>query len=167
MINWQYYPKSSSIPDRLVTVIDIFKKNAASIDSSVYNLKSNDVLGILKADLQRENFEVELGKKKTDQIKIPVLFDKDGNCRKSFCLDALNKQAGIAIEVEAGQATENYRFLKDLYEACVMPELSYLVIAVRNIYRGHADFNIVSLFFEALFNSDRLRLPIDILIIGY
>ena len=49
-----------------------------------------------------------------------------------------------------------------------MHELEYLVIVVRNTYNKNKDFQSVITFFETLYNSDRLKLPLEgILIIGY
>ena len=69
---------------------------------------------------------------------------------------------------EAGQATENHRFLKDIFEACMMFDVEYLVLAVRNKYRSHYDFDRVYTFLETLYVSNRLHLPLTgILLIGY
>lgn len=78
------------------------------------------------------------------------------------------KKKKIVIEVEAGRAVTNYQFLKDLFQACVMSDVDYLVIAVRNIYRKNQDFEKVISFFNTLYASGRLILPLKgILIIGY
>lgn len=68
------------------------------------------MLAILKDDLQHENFTVELGKKKKDQIRIPILFDKDGKYRKYFCLDALNKESGVASKSKRGKQQKTTDF---------------------------------------------------------
>ena len=78
------------------------------------------------------------------------------------------KDGKIVVEVEAGQATENHRFLKDIFEACMMFDVEYLVLAVRNIYRKHDDFQRIFTFLETLYISNRLQLPLKgILLIGY
>ena len=70
--------------------------------------------------------------------------------------------------MEAGQATENHRFLKDIFEACMMFDVEYLVLTVRNIYRKHDDFQRIFTFLETLYISNRLQLPLKgILLIGY
>lgn len=87
---------------------------------------------------------------------------------KYFEADALNPQNKTVVEVEAGRGVTNYQFLKDLFQACMMQEIEYLVIAVRNIYRGQKDFETVILFLDTLYASNRLKLPLKgILIIGY
>jgi len=46
--------------------------------------------------------------------------------------------------------------------------VKYLGLAVRNIYKNSNDFNTVETFFETLYVSNRLQLPLDgILLIGY
>ncbi len=50
----------------------------------------------------------------------------------------------------------------------LMWEVEYLVIAVRNVYRKHKDFEIIHTFLETLYISNRLHLPLKgILLIGY
>lgn len=72
------------------------------------------------------------------------------------------------IEIEAGRAVTNYQFLKDLFEACVMVNVEFLVIAVRKVYRNSHDFEKVITFFETLYASNRIALPLNgILVIGY
>ena len=62
----------------------------------------------------------------------------------------------------------NYQFLKDLFQASVMADVDYLCIAVRNKYRTSQDFEKMSAFFDTLYASDRLQLPLKgILIVGY
>ena len=80
----------------------------------------------------------------------------------------MSSDGRIVIEVEAGRATENNQFLKDLFQACMMFNVEYLVIAVRNIYRNHNDFEIIYTFLETLYISNRIQLPLKgILLIGY
>lgn len=76
------------------------------------------------------------------------------------------------MEVEAGRGVVNNQFLKDLFQACMMDEVDYLAIAVRNVYTAagvsNADFERVVTFFDTLFASNRMRLPLKgILILGY
>ncbi len=99
---------------------------------------------------------------------IPNDEQQDNKIDKSFYADALSADGRIVIEVEAGRATENYQFLKDLFEACMMFDVEYLVLAVRNVYRTHYDFERVYSFLETLYISNRLHLPLKgILLVGY
>lgn len=110
---------------------------------------------------------MEKSKKAVDKITVPVLFDRNGHPEKSFEADAVHPETHTVLEVEAGRGVTNYQFLKDLFQACMMYNVDYLTIAVRNRYRSSDDFNKVDAFFETLHASGRLRLPLDgVLIIG-
>lgn len=168
MTSWQYYPKSDAIPEHLLKIVSIFKQHSETIDSQNHKLSSNEVLLVLKKDLLDGGFKVEKGNKVEDKIKVPVLFGRDGQLEKSFQVDAFHEETGAVLEVEAGRAVTNYQFLKDLFEACMMHDVNYLVVAVRKTYREKADFEKVITHFDTLYASGRLRLPLKgILIIGY
>lgn len=176
MINWQYYPKSRHISPDLEKVVGVFINHEEAIKSPDKCLRSNDVLHLLQEDLEALDFKVENGR--GNMVRVPVLYGRNGSLEKFFNADAYNENSGIVIEIEAGRAVDNNQFLKDLFQACMMDGVSYLVIAVRNFYRTKAnntkgykedkDFEAVSLFIETLYASDRLKLPLEgILIIGY
>lgn len=168
MINWQYYPKRKEIPTHLKDVVDIFELNQSVISSNDFTLNSNDVLEKISLNLLELNYQVEVSKKAIDKIKVPVLFGMNGKLEKYFDADAYNEELKTVIEVEAGRAVTNYQFLKDLFQACMMHEVDFLVIAVRNTYRTNKDFQSVITFFDTLQASGRLILPLKgILIIGY
>ena len=86
-----------------------------------------------------------------------------------FFVDALHEQQRIVVEVEAGRGVENNQFLKDIFQACMMPEIDYLVIAVRNQYRKLKHFHIVSKYLETLYASKKTTVAIKkaFLLIGY
>jgi hypothetical protein len=168
MISWQYFPKSDKIPSHLQKTIEVFTKNISQCHSVDFQLGSDEVLVIMRNDLEKLGYTVEKGKKGTDKIKVPVLFGLNGSLEKSFDADAFDLTTKTVLEVEAGRAVTNYQFLKDLFQACMMHEVSYLVIAVRKTYRGNPDFQKVITFFETLYASGRLNLPLSgILVIGY
>ena len=168
MIQYQFFPRSIGVTSEVSDIIEAFKAVEVSIDSQSSTLKSNDVLEQLRPHLEKLGFTVEKGKGKTDKIDVPVLFGINNQIDKMFYADALSKDGKIVIEVEAGRATENNQFLKDIFEACMMYGVDYLVLAVRNTYRNHEDFNIVSVFLETLYISNRIHLPLKgILLVGY
>ncbi len=168
MINWQYFPKSDKIPIHLQKVVTIFENEQESIDSELYQFNSDKVLSFLRNWLERNNFKVEKSKKKLDKINVPVLFGKNGKLEKFFEADWLNIKTKTVIEVEAWRAVSNYQFLKDLFQASVMHDVEYLVIAVRNVYRWNNDFEKVISFIDTLYSSNKLILPLSwILIIWY
>lgn len=168
MIKYQFFPRSRGVTSEIQEVINSFKAIEAQIDSSTSELKSNEVLQIVRPYLEQLQYTVETGKGVNEKIDVPVLFGQDNKIDKSFYADALSADGRIVIEVEAGRATENNQFLKDLFEACMMFDVEYLVLAVRNVYRTHYDFDRVYSFLETLYISNRLHLPLKgILLIGY
>ncbi len=112
---------------------------------------------------------VETGKARDQKISVPVLFGFDNAIAKSFNADAVSADGKIVIEIEAGRAIDNNQFLKDIFQACMMFEVEYLIIAVRNHYRNNSDdFLKVFNFLETLYISNRLKLPLKgILLVGY
>ncbi len=173
MTEWMYFPRSSRCPDELKVVVTSFEKHKEELDSEVRDgMHSNEVLEVVRPALEGHGFLVETGKKRSEKINVPVLFGPGGVVEKAFEADAFKPSAGIVVEVEAGRAVVNNQFLKDLFQACMMQDVKYLAIAVRKVYRSGSmisrDFERVATFFETLYVSGRLRLPLDgVLIVGY
>jgi hypothetical protein len=112
--------------------------------------------------------QVEKGKSKGEKVPIPVLFGLNNKIDKHFDADAVSSDGKIVLEVEAGRAVDNYQFLKDIFQASMMFGVEYLVLAVRNDYRGSDDFHKIYTFLEILYISNRMHLPLKgILLIGY
>ena len=168
MLKYQLFPRSVAISDELKSIIDCFEHVYADISSDFNDNKSNEVLAILCPGLEELGFSVEKGKSDLDKINVPVLFGINNNVDKCFFADALSKNGKIVIEVEAGRATENNQFLKDIFQASMMYNVEYLVLAVRNQYRNHFDFDRVYTFLETMYISNRIQLPLKgIMLIGY
>jgi hypothetical protein len=168
MILYQFFPRSHGMNAQMQEVVSCFESVFAEIDSSIQNYPSNKVLQILAPHLEKFNFRCEKGKSSDEKISVPVLFGKMNEIDKSFNADAVSSDGKIVIEVEAGRATDNNQFLKDIFQACMMHEVEYLVIAVRQVYRSQNDFEKIYTFLETLYISNRLRLPLKgILLIGY
>ena len=168
-ISWQYFPKSSACTDFLLEVVNVFEKKTIEI-MSLDNVgqSSNQVLAHVRDGLETLGFTVESGKTADTKIRVPVLYGANGRVEKAFDADAYHAMQRVVVEVEAGRAVTNYQFLKDLFQACVMQDVDYLVIAVRQDYRGGDDYAKVISFLETLYASTRLQLPLlGILIIGY
>lgn len=168
MIKWLYYPRSDKPQPLVVSVVGAFEAVATAIDSSQHELNSNDVLAEVASGLATLGFRVETGKKASEKIQVPVLFGLNGKLEKSFDADAYHEAEGFVLEVEAGRAVVNNQFLKDLFQACMMHDVFYLGIAVRNTYRKGNDFDKVARFFDTLYASNRLCLPLKgVLLVGY
>lgn len=168
MIRFQFFPRSHGITSDIQGVVDCFRAVETEIDSSRTSLTSNDVLELIRPYLEQLGFSVEKSKHKDGKIDVPVLFGENNVVDKLFYADALSRDGKIVIEIEAGWATENNQFLKDIFEACMMFDVQYLVLAIRNTYRAHNDFGRINAFLETLYISNRIKLPLSgILLIGY
>lgn len=167
-MQYQQFPRSRGITKELQDVVQAFEKVDHKISSAKNTLSSNEVLAYLCPHLAEIGYKVETGKSADKKIDVPVLFGRDNHIDKSFFADALSKDGRVVIEVEAGQAIENHRFLKDIFEASMMFDVEYLVLAVRNKYRTHFDFDRVYQFLETMYISNRIILPLKgIMLIGY
>lgn len=168
MINWSYFPRSATPTPLALSVVEAFRQIADEIDSQRHLLKSDEVLARVKPALELAGFRVELGKRSHERIRVPVLFGRNGRLEKSFDADAYHEGAGFVVEVEAGRGVTNNQFLKDLFQACMMRDVVNLAIAVRNVYQGRQDFEVVERFLSTLYASNRLQLPLQgIMLIGY
>jgi len=175
MINFQFFPRSHGLTREMKSVVDCFVAVDAGKSANAH-LKSNDMLALLRPHLERLNYQVETGKKKEEKIDVPVLFGENNMVDKSFFADALSQDGRTVIEVEAGRAVRNNQFLKDIFQAGMMFDVEYLVIAVLNEYRFFSsgkemvgyDYQDVKTFLETMYISNRIKLPLKgILLIGY
>jgi len=168
-IVWQHFPKHSPCSDFLTRVIGCFEAVSTEI-ASLENVgqASNEVLAKVRNGLQELGFAVETSKTSEGKIKVPVLYGANGKIEKAFEADAYHEKEKTVVEVEAGRGVTNYQFLKDLFQACVMQDVDYAVIAIRQDYRGSDDYSKVVTFIETIYASNRLILPLKgLLIIGY
>lgn len=168
MLQYQLFPRSFGITSEIENVIKCFLNNYNKIKSPDNNLNSDGVLKCISNDLKALNFKVEQSKARDDKIKVPVLFSLNNKIDKFFDADAVSADGKIILEVEAGRAYVNNQFLKDVFQACMMPSVDYLILAVRNDYRGNDDFSKIFQFFETLYINGRLQLPLKgMVLIGY
>ena len=168
MLKYQLFPRSVGITEEIQLVIECFEHIYGQIKSPENVLKSNEVLDILRPHLEQIGFKVEKGKAKGQKIPVPVLFGLNNGVDKFFNADGINNDGKIVLEVEAGRATANFAFLKDIFQASMMHGVEFLILAVRNDYRGNDDFQTVYTFLETLYISSRLVLPLKgIILIGY
>lgn len=156
------------------SLIHALEPGLEGVAESTVRHSSDEVLKFVAPGLVEIGYIVEFGKGKSEKISRPVLFGANGHVQKSFEVDAFDPVSGTILEVEAGRGVTNHQFLKDFFEACAIQDASYLAIAVLNSYKpassknGNRDFETVVTFFDTLYASGRLTLPLQgILIIGY
>lgn len=165
---YQLFPRSFGVTEQVENAIKCFDDNFNLIDSYKHNHNSNEVLEIVREDLEKIGFTIEKSKKRDDKIRVPVLFGLNNKIDKFFDADGISEDLSIVLEVEAGRAYRNNQFLKDIFQACMMPSVEYLILAVRNTYAGTDDFQSIFAFLETLYINGRLKLPLKgIVLIGY
>lgn len=165
---YQLFPRSFGITEQVNKAINCFEKNFHLIDSEHFNYSSNEVLEIVREDLENIGFKIEKSKRQDDKIRVPVLFGLNNKIDKFFDADGISEDLSIVLEVEAGRAYRNNQFLKDIFQACMMPSVEYLILTVRNTYHNSDDFQSIFAFIETLYVNGRLQLPLKgIVLIGY
>ena len=168
MLRYQLFPRSVGITEQIREVIRCFELVYDEIKSPKNELKSDEVLQILRPRLENIKFTIEKGKARGQKIHVPVLFGVNNSVDQSFEADGLSDDGRIVLEVEAGRAVANFAFLKDIFQACMMHGVEFLILAVRNNYKNTDDFQKVYTFLETLYISGRLVLPLKgITLIGY
>jgi hypothetical protein len=173
-MNFLYFPSNQEIPQCLKAPIKSFEKHKSKIKSSDNDgtnekrLSSDDVLRIVTSDLIKDGFVVETSKRRADKIRMPVHVGSEKQARLFFEVDAWNEETKVVIEVEAGRALDNHQFLKDVFEAAMMTHVDYLVIAVRECYRGRNDYLKIYEWLDPFYSTNRIKLDLKgILLVGY
>lgn len=131
MARWIHFPRSAEPSYLGFATAGIFQAVADEISSPKHELTSNQVLAVLEPKLRLLGYRVEAGKKKEEKIKVPVFWGFGGATAHTFDVDAWHEDDRAVLEVEAGRGYTNNQFLKDLFEACMMPTVDFLIIAVR------------------------------------
>ncbi len=127
MLQYQLFPRSVGLTDELSRIILCFEAVYEHIKSPDNTLNSDGVLQFLRPHLEQIGFRVETGKTKGEKIPVPVLFGLNNRIDRSFDADGVSGDGRIVLEVEAGRAVVNYQFLKDIFQACMMHGVEYLV----------------------------------------
>ena len=180
-IAWSYFPKTDPIPNELEEIIEVFEKNFKEIDTvkdeekitkGIKDIKdrlqSDDILKIVEKDFLDLNFKIETDKKKTNKIRVPVLFGHQGKTAQAFEVDGWHEENKVVLEIERGRAFANNQFLKDIFEVSVMVNVDYLVLAVSNLYKGSNDFEKICVWLETIYATNRIKLSLKgILLVGY
>ncbi len=112
MIKTKVFPDDFTFTNEMKNVIEAFKTKEGDISSegNSHTLHSNEVLNVVSESLIRSGFKVEVDKKHTIHVNVKT---KEGKGEQFFYPDAFHFESKTAIEVEAGMAVANYRFLKD------------------------------------------------------
>lgn len=173
-VRYTSFPKTSPPPQFTDELVEVFRANEARIGTEFAEdgLKSDEVLHVLRDDLVGLGFEVEAGKRSDQKILRPVFYGENGVPTLQYQIDAYNAGWACGLEIEAGRAWMGNAVYRDLITACVMVQVEHLVLAVPNSYKYAVksvsrDYKNAVTLAEALYGHSRLRLPYDLIIVGY
>lgn len=141
-----YFSDSSNMDTTSQKLISVFSAANNLIDSEKFNtertrLQNKDVMSILREELVRIRFDVSRTGRK---YSIDNVFSANYN----YVVSAYNKEEKYVLQVEAGRGIMNNEYVKDYLEACLMTNVDYLCIAVKNIYLSNNDFTTACDFLE-------------------
>src|SRR5207249_8200453 len=106
------------------------------IDSrSAPHKTSDEVLAVMRPELEKIGFKVEAGKHQSDKIHRPVLFGESGVPRVKYEIDAYQETNGIVLEVEAGRSIMGNAIFRDIIQMSLMVDATNAVIAMPQVYR--------------------------------
>ena len=173
-----YFPRSKRVPEHLLELRPPMQKMHEFVYKrglDGWNTTSNQATAHIAAELDKLLYSVDRYPK-GNRVNLPLLFGPDGIKQRGHQADAYREDAdgrATVIEIEAGTAVANNAYLKDIFEACMVDNVDYLVLAVRKLYQAdkggpNPHFQFVKRALDTLYTSDRLRLPFKgVWLIGY
>ncbi len=176
-IRYQTFPRTVHPPKFAEQVAKIFRDHENEISTTILKkgLTSDEVLHVIRRDLEQLGFECEKSKVRSGKINRPVLFGENGKSEVSYDIDASHSEWQAVLEVEAGRAWKGNAIYRDLIRASIMVGVKYLILAVPNKYQYYVAGKIsVSTDYEntrdlanALYGHDTFQLPCNLMLIGY
>jgi len=176
-IRYQTFPRTVNPPEFAEQVAKIFRDHEQEISTTLLKkgLTSNEVLRVIRGDLERLGFECEKSKMPSGKINRPVLFGENGKSEVSYDIDASHPQWHAVLEVEAGRAWKGNVIYRDLIRASIMVGVKFLILAVPNKYQYNSagrisvstDYDNTRDLANALYGHDSFRLPYYLMLIGY
>lgn len=172
---WTYYPKWKEPEIWVDEVTDVFRKHEPTLDSRTVHKKSNDVLDIVRNDLEKIGYDVE-GGSKYSTIHRPVFFGEYGKPDLKYQIDSFNESKKIGLEIEAGRSHRGNAIYRDIIQTSLLVGINYFAIAVPQKYRSKSAGRIIEddtyldckAILDAIYASERLKLPFEgVLLIGY
>jgi hypothetical protein len=171
------FPRTQTPVHFVPLVVYVFRDHSTSIGTTELSkgLSSDAVMAVLRNDLCKLGFEIEVGKTTAAKLKRPVFFGQDGRPSRQYEIDGFHPSWRCGIEVEAGRAWMGNAIYRDLIQAMVMVDLDHLILAVPMTYKylsgGRATLsrdyeNTVSVA-DALYSHTRIRMPYSLTVIGY
>lgn len=171
------YPQTEPPAHFVTEIVSVFQQHLDAIGTLDLEkgLSSDAVLAVLRENLVLLGFAVEAGKRVEDKIARPVFFGENGIPSLRYEIDAFHSGWRCGLEIEAGRAWMGNAVYRDLIQALVMVEVDTLVLAVPNTYRYitggkgviSKDYENTVSVANALYGHSRMRLPYNLVVIGY
>jgi hypothetical protein len=176
-IRFSIFPRTEPPPRFVEDVVAVFRRHEETIatEENDKGFKSDEVLTLLGPDLVNIGFQLETSKKKVDKLERPVFFGENGIPTLQYEIDAYHWEWKCGLEVEAGRGWMGNAVYRGLIQAAVMVGVEYLCLAVCNVYRYKSggkpatsrDYENTRQVAEAIYGHSRLRLPYNLVLIGY
>lgn len=158
-IKYEYFPQGRENPEFVDPIVGAFRRHEDEISTigvpRSEGPNSDDVLAIVRADLEELGFDVE-----TDGDPIDYL---DTKLRP----DGYHPKHRLILEVELGQAWDNNAVPRDILKAVTIENVAYLTLAVPVEYGETRGYKRSVQLARDLFESNRVDLPFELLLIGY
>jgi hypothetical protein len=176
-IRYQTFPRTVNPPTFAEQIAKIFRDHEIEISTTLLKkgLTSDEVLQVIRRDLEGLGFKCEKSKLPNGKINRPVLFGENGKSEVSYDIDASHLKWQAVLEVEAGRAWKGNAIYRDLIRASIMVGVKYLILAVPNRYQYYvsgklsysADYDNTRDLAIALYGHDTFQLPYNLMLIGY
>ena len=176
-VRFMSFPKTEPPPSFASDLAKVFSNHEKEVGTRLLKkgLTSNEVLTVIRDDLEALGFQVESGKQKEDKIQRPVFFGEGGEPTLRYEIDAYHPEWRCGLEVEAGRAWMGNAIYRDLVQGLVMVQVDILVLAVPNAYKYKSggrdvvssDYDNTISVAETLYGHTRVRLPYTLVVIGY
>lgn len=171
------FPRTQPPPDFTREVVSVFQGQLEQIGTRQLDdgLKSDEVLSVLRPELEKLGFDVERGKAAGDIIDRPVFFGENGEPSLRYQIDAYHPNWKCGLEVEAGRAWMGNAVYRDLIQAMVMVGVDHLLLAVPACYKyksggkpmQHNAYSSTVSVADAIYSHSRVEMPYGLSVIGY
>ena len=172
-----FFPRTKRPPPWVNAVLGVFERHRNEIDTgNAPHSTSDEVLAILRLDLEQVGFKVESGKHQVEKLHRPVLFGEMGAPHVKYEIDAYQEGNKIVLEVEAGRSIMGNAVFRDIIQMSLMVDAENAVIAMPQVYRYKSGGKTMTNrayedglgILDAVWSSDRLLLPFQgMLLVGY
>jgi hypothetical protein len=176
--SWNYYPRNVRPAPWAIDFTRVVANVEPIVSTHVprEGLTSDVVLASLAPGLSELGYSVERNKTAANRIRRPVLFGPQGQSTLTYEIDAFHDELGVVVEVEAGRGARGNAVYRDIVRTSLILDATYLALAVPIAYRHKSGERLVAVAafkdasdqFDAIYASQRLRLPFDgVLLVGY